>query len=87
MAFVCPVCGYPNLEEEPHGKETGASYEICPSCFFQFGFDDDDKGITYEEWRMRWVNEGMPWRSRGRASPTSWDPRSQLNNLTKGESE
>jgi hypothetical protein len=46
VAFVCPVCGYPNLEQEPHGKETGASYEICPSCFFQFGFDDDDKGIT-----------------------------------------
>ena len=27
----------------------GGSYEICPSCGFQFGVSDDDLGSTYEQ--------------------------------------
>ncbi len=39
--FTCPVCGYPSLQEEPF-----YSYEICPCCGVEFGFDDEgfDKG-------------------------------------------
>ena len=53
MKYQCPVCGYPDLEEEPRSKEGGGSYEICPSCFFEFGYDDDDQGYTYEQWREK----------------------------------
>jgi hypothetical protein len=78
----CPVCGYPNLTEQPHSSVSGgASDEICPSCGFQFGFDDDDRHIRYEEWRGRWVSDGMRWFSAGKPQPSDWDPIGQLRSL------
>jgi len=76
---MCPVCGYPGLEEPPRSSTGGGSYEICPSCSFQFGVTDDDKGITYDQWRADWIAAGMPWDSVGRsARPAGWDPVTQL---------
>ncbi len=84
VSFICPVCGYPGHEEPPRSPRTGGgSYEICPSCGFQFGVTDDDKGISYEEWRSRWIEQGMPWSSAGIESPPpDWDPREQLKRVT-----
>lgn len=84
VSFTCPVCGYPELQESPRSPRTaGGSYEICPSCGFQFGVTDDDKGISYEEWRARWIERGMPWDSTGIEEPPSgWDPREQLKRVT-----
>lgn len=80
--FVCPVCGFPELTEEPRSSSGGGSYEICYSCGFEFGFSDDDAGFTYESWRAEWVAAGMPWRSDGIYSPpTGWDPVAQLARL------
>jgi hypothetical protein len=77
-AFMCPVCGYPGLEEEPRSSSGGGSYEICPSCAFQFGVTDDDRGISYEEWRQMWRAKGMPWDQGASAPPVAWDPVKQL---------
>jgi hypothetical protein len=81
MAYVCPVCGFPDLEELPRGETTGGSYEICPSCGFQFGVSDEDEGVTYEEWRQQWIEKGMPWESIGIAKPGNWDPIEQLRRV------
>jgi hypothetical protein len=81
MPYVCPVCGYLNLEELPRGEATGASYEICPSCGFQFGVSDDDKGYSYSEWRERWIKSGMPWSSVAQERPSDWDPKRQLEHI------
>jgi len=79
MDHTCPVCGYVGLYEPPRSLETGAgSDEICPSCGFQFGFDDDDRGISYEQWRQKWRDSGMRWFSTGRKPPDGWDPSEQL---------
>jgi RNA polymerase subunit RPABC4/transcription elongation factor Spt4 len=85
MTHTCPACGYPGLTEEPHSPTTSAgSYEICPSCGFEFGVTDDDEGFSYEEWRQRWVHRGMPWDSAGIESPPDgWDPLKQLQGLKK----
>lgn len=80
---TCPVCGYPGLEEPPRSSGGGGSYEICPSCGFQFGVDDDDKGISHEEWRSRWAGKGLPWSSRGIPKPKGWDATAQLAAVTK----
>ena len=80
---TCPVCGFPKLEEPPRAPSGGGSYEICPSCGFQFGVDDDDKGITHEQWRDRWVGKGMPWSSRGVPAPRAWDAEEQLAALDR----
>ncbi|MDB6155272.1 MAG: hypothetical protein JWL90_3725 [Chthoniobacteraceae bacterium] len=82
---TCPVCAYPGLQEPPHSASGGGSYEICPCCGFQFGVDDEDKGLSYEEGRQRWVNAGMKWSGKGVAAPEGWDPGKQLAGITKPE--
>jgi hypothetical protein len=80
MMHTCPVCGYPALAEPPRSRSGGGSYEICPSCGFEFGVTDDDRGFSYAEWRQRWVESGMPWSSEGiEPHPTDWDPGAQLH--------
>lgn len=79
---TCPVCGFPHLEEPPRSNG-GGSFEICPSCGFQFGVSDDDKGITYEAWRKRWIESGMPWDKKGGSPPPpNWNPAEQLKAVT-----
>ena len=73
----CPVCGYPELRDPPRSSTAGASYEICPSCGFEFGVSDDDLGYTHHQWREEWMRDGMPWRSR-RPQPEDWNPSQQL---------
>lgn len=76
---VCPVCGFPGLDESPRSASGGASYEICPSCGFEFGVSDEDLGFTYDEWRARWIAHGMAWDSADiEPPPDGWDPREQL---------
>ena len=81
MPFLCPVCGYADLTERPRNDSTGGSFEICPSCGFQFGVSDDDRGITYKAWRQSWIDGGMVW-DRGQSKPPEgWDPLDQLRNI------
>lgn len=80
--YMCPVCGFDGLDEPPYGRDGIGSYEICPCCFFEFGFDDQSEGVTYAEWRTRWIRDGLPWRSSATRPPENWDPREQLARLT-----
>jgi hypothetical protein len=90
VSYTCPVCGYPDLKEPPRGETTGGSYEICPSCGIQFGYDDGAGGIDtyareviYKKWRKKWVEGGMVWKSNGIKSPRDWKPVEQLRNVEK----
>jgi hypothetical protein len=78
MVHTCPVCGYENLTKDPTYL---GSFEICPSCFFQFGYDDRDRGFTFEQWRRKWIDGGMVWRNGREQPPPGWDPRRQLLNI------
>jgi hypothetical protein len=80
MKHICPICGYAKLTEAPRGQSGGGSYEICPSCGFQFGVSDDDSGYTYATWRTEWKKNGMEWASVSGA-PKSWNAAKQLKNL------
>ena len=87
MSFVCPVCGYPDLDENPRGESTGGSYERCPSCGIQFGYDDeaggnlDARAEIYEKWRHQWIERGMRWHSVGIPQPRYWNPQEQLRKI------
>lgn len=81
MSYICPVCGFSELKESPRSAAGGGSYEICPSCGFQFGVSDDDLGLTYEKWRNGWVARGMPWSSVGITVPEGWNAREQIRRL------
>lgn len=80
MNHTCPVCGYPKLKEAPRSRDGGGSYEICPSCGFQFGVSDDDAGFSYKQWREKWQAGGMKWSS-ANPPPAHWDPAAQLRQL------
>jgi hypothetical protein len=88
MSYMCPVCGFPELQEPPRSPRTGGgSYEICPSCGFEFGVTDDDRGFTYDQWRQSWIDRGMPWASAAfRPAPEGWDPGVQLQRVLRGAS-
>lgn len=86
--YACPVCGYPSLYHPPRTPIGTPSDEICPSCGYQFGYDDDAQGISYTQWRTRWIADGMNWFSEaGRHPPDGWDPVEQLKNLEASRSE
>jgi hypothetical protein len=80
----CPVCGY-DLGFLPW-KGNSSSDEICPSCGIQFGYTDAAGGnlqrrqAIYQQWRERWIAEGMRWSSKS-APPEDWNPRAQLRNI------
>ena len=77
MKHLCPVCHYPHLTEPPRSKSGGGSYEICPSCGFQFGVSDDDDGFTYARWRTAWKKGGAKWSSQQKP-PADWNGTTQL---------
>jgi hypothetical protein len=77
---MCPVCGYPDLPEPSYSYGAG-SYQICPSCGFQFGVSDDNAGISFEEWRESWIEQGTPWSSKGIPPPDGWNPKEQIRRL------
>ena len=81
VRFTCPICGYPDLEKQPRSETRRNSHEICPCCGFQFGYHDEDQGISDEEWRRRWIAKGMPWSARSVLPPPGLDRVEQLRRL------
>lgn len=81
MANMCPACGYDGLELPPRAADGSGSYEICPSCSFQFGVTDSDQGVSYQDWRTEWKRRGMIWDRGMTAPPKGWDPAAQLRRV------
>ncbi len=82
--YTCPVCGYPELEEPPYvgQPEDGLpSYDFCPSCSFQYGVSDYDTKISFEQWRQKWIKDGMVWDEGDSEPPEGWNPKKQLLNI------
>ena len=86
MKYICPVCGYDGLYEQPWINDN-PSDEICPCCGIQFGYTDAAGGDIntrkkiYREWRKKWINESMMWWSDSRKPPNDWNPEKQLANI------
>ena len=60
MKYVCPVCFYDQLTEEPYDEDGYGLYEICVCCGFQFGLDDyPDKEKGQNQWRDQWIKNGL----------------------------
>ena len=61
--YCCPVCGSDEVDL-PYASNGSASFEICPDCGIEFGFDDQvyDKdiaaGITHEK---KWQQLRSHW--------------------------
>jgi hypothetical protein len=74
---ICPVCGFDGLKESPYGKGGEPSYEVCPCCGFEFGFNRDE---NYRLFRQKWIENGANWFIADK-KPKRWDLRRQLENI------
>lgn len=71
---LCPICGFDGLDEPAYdGRQP--SFEICPSCGNQFGYDD--AVASHASLRQKWISKGARWWSR-EAPPEGWEPQVQL---------
>jgi hypothetical protein len=53
----------------------------------QFGYYDSapseaERNRIHEEWRQRWIEEGLPWDRGNSTPPPGWDPIKQLRQLS-----
>ena len=79
---ICPVCGYAALAEPPYDEQGYPTYVICPCCGFEFGFDDSSREYTFEDYRIKWIEEGYQFFDE-EMKPEEWDEvalRKQLEN-------
>jgi hypothetical protein len=87
--YECPVCATTALDRPPYeiwpppagveifppyGEMLGMpSYDVCPSCAYEFGFEDNPRGdawpVSFAEYRDEWVREGRPLFEDGRFMP------------------
>lgn len=74
--YICPVCGYDGLDEPPYDSTGSASFDICPCCGTEFGYDDSVK--THAEIRDRWLNNGGHWWSTTIPALANWNPYDQI---------
>ena len=84
---ACPVCGYVGLLE-PAWADDSPSYEICPCCGIEFGYDDssttqEGRRTRHRELRADWIAAGYPWWSTEQDPPTGWDPVVQLHRIER----
>ena len=80
-AYICPICGYEGLNAPPKDQFGCPTYEICPCCGFEFGFDDDSEGLSYQDYRDKWLKAGAPWFSRVEPRPDNLDLVAQLKRI------
>jgi len=79
-SYLCPVCGYPNLDEPAWDPNTGIpSFNICPSCGCEFGYNDATPQAR-ENHLKNWVKQGAPW-FRPELKPHSWNLKKQLEHI------
>lgn len=81
MKNLCPICGYDKLLEPPYDECNNPSYEICPCCGFEYGFDDQDRNFDFIAYREKWLLSGAKW-FQCQEKPDDWDLNVQLKNLT-----
>ncbi|MCR6105792.1 hypothetical protein HXA34_05745 [Salipaludibacillus agaradhaerens] len=70
--YICPICGYDGLDAPPYEIHShSASYDICPCCYFEYGYSEDhevDLGYivtpvdmreaAFQLYRKQWIEKG-----------------------------
>ncbi|TDM04204.1 hypothetical protein [Macrococcus carouselicus] len=41
IKYICPVCGYDQIESQPYDIYGNGSHDICDCCGFEFGYSED----------------------------------------------
>lgn len=78
---ICPVCGFDYLDEPAIDNETFEklnSYDVCPCCDCEFGFDDYQ--VSHAYLREKWFEAGANFKCKS-DMPENWNLEKQLANL------
>lgn len=86
LKYICPVCGYSDLDSPPFDEFGAPSFNICPCCKVEFGYEDAAQNMSqlisrHKILRSDWISKGMPWWTEYSQPPDNWDPVKQLENL------
>ena len=80
--YHCSVCGY-LMDELPWGANNlTPSYEICPCCGMEFGFEDYRLDLV-RTYRQKCIDQGAVWFDK-KDRPSNWDLMKQLKNIPPG---
>lgn len=75
----CRVCGL-FIEDLPWGEDGNyPTYEICPCCGVEFGYEDYTLEST-KEYREKWLLKGAEWFDKSE-KPSDWNKEEQLKNI------
>jgi hypothetical protein len=75
----CRVCGYA-LDFAPWGEDDSSpTWEICPCCGTEFGYEDSTI-IGTKQARQQWIENGATWFD-NTEKPSNWDLGAQLNTI------
>lgn len=77
--YICPVCGYPNLDEQSMDENGRPSFDICDCCGIEFGYEDCT-ATSIAEFRDKWIKSGGQWFCENE-KPDNWDIKEQLSNI------
>ena len=76
--FLCPICGYPELDEPAYDPTYGVpSFDICACCGYEFGYGDPTEQAAKERFLKSWIEFGTPW-FRPDLKPSNWSAKDQL---------
>jgi hypothetical protein len=79
VQFFCRVCGLPQ-EDAPWGEDGRTpTYEICPCCGVEFGYEDA-RPESVRSYRAQWMGSGAQWFSPN-DRPAVWELEEQLRNV------
>jgi hypothetical protein len=77
--YICPICGYSDLNYEPFDKSGNPSDTICSCCGYQFGYElsRPDTNLILQL-RQNWISKNCPFFDISK--PKNWELESQLKN-------
>jgi hypothetical protein len=79
--YVCRVCGLVN-DEPPWGDDAmTASFDMCPCCGVDFGYEDATAEAA-GKFRKKWIAGGAKWISPDQR-PVNWSLEKQLENVPR----
>lgn len=79
-SYRCRVCGL-YLSYQPWGEDgNDPTYEICPCCGVEFGYEDYSKS-SIQEYRKQWIDNGCKWFILSK-KPTNWSFKIQSSQIS-----
>ena len=77
--YYCRVCGLYNEDKPWEQDDNSPTYEICPCCGVEFGYEDYTIESTIE-YRKKWIENGAKWFN-AKKKPEVWNLEKQLQNI------